>query len=69
MSTSGFSASQHQASTLYLPPGPWATVLDCLCEHFPAIGRAQWLDRIARGRVLDLQGSPIRQALAYKAGL
>ena len=69
MSTSGFSASQHQASTLYLPPGPWATVLDCLCEHFPAIGRTQWLDRIARGRVLDLQGSPIRQDLAYKEGL
>ncbi|MCT6985820.1 hypothetical protein, partial [Salmonella enterica] len=66
---SGFSASQHQASTLYLPPGPWATVLDCLCEHFPAIGRAQWLDRITRGRVLDLQGSPIRLDLAYKEGL
>ena len=69
MSISGFSASQHQASTLYLPPGSWATVLDCLCEHFPAIGREHWLDRIARGRVLDINGSPISQDLAYKEGL
>ena len=69
MSTSGFSASQHQASTLYLPPGPWATVLDCLCEHFPAISREHWLDRIARGRVLDINGNPIRLDLGYKEGL
>ncbi|MGH8330788.1 MAG: pseudouridine synthase, partial [Pseudomonas sp.] len=44
MSTSSFSAAHNQASTLYLPPGPWQTVLDCLCEHFSAIGREQWLD-------------------------
>jgi len=69
MSASGFSASQHQASTLYLPPGTWVTVLDCLCEHFRAIGREQWLDRIARGRVLDINGAPIRLDLAYKEGL
>lgn len=69
MSTSPFSAAQHQASTLYLPPGAWVTVLDCLCEHFSAIGREQWLDRIARGRVLDAQGQPIALDLAYKEGL
>ncbi|MFO2464036.1 pseudouridine synthase [Pseudomonas sp. 15FMM2] len=69
MSDTGFSASQNQASTLYLPPGPWATVLDCLCAHFRAIGREQWLDRIARGRVLDGHGQPITVDLAYKEGL
>ena len=69
MSDTGFSAAQNQASTLYLPPGPWATVLDCLCEHFRAIGREQWLDRIARGRVLDGNGQPIDVDLAYKEGL
>jgi len=69
MSASGFSASQHQASTLYLPPGPWVTVLDCLCEHFQAISREQWLDRIARGRVLDGNGVPIGLDLAYREGL
>ena len=69
MSTSGFNAAQNQASTLYLPPGPWLTVLDCLCEHFSAIGREQWLDRIARGRVLDAQGQPIALDLPYREGL
>lgn len=69
MSSASFSAAQHQASTLYLPPGPWATVLDCLCDHFKAISREQWLDRIARGRVLDGKGQPIDLDLAYREGL
>ncbi|KTC43999.1 MAG: pseudouridine synthase [Pseudomonas sp.] len=69
MSCASFSAAQHQASTLYLPPGPWATVLDCLCDHFKAISREQWLDRIARGRVLDGKGQPIDLDLAYREGL
>jgi tRNA pseudouridine32 synthase/23S rRNA pseudouridine746 synthase len=69
MSTAPFSAAQHQASTLYLPPGSWLTVLDCLCDHFKAISREHWLDRIARGRVLDGQGQPIAIDLAYREGL
>jgi tRNA pseudouridine32 synthase/23S rRNA pseudouridine746 synthase len=69
MSASEFSASHRQASTLYLPPGPWPTVLDCLCERFNAISREQWLDRIARGKVLDADGLPIVQDLAYREGL
>lgn len=69
MSESAFSAANRQASTLYLPPGAWATVLDCLCAHFSAISREQWLDRIARGRVLDANGVPIGAALAYREGL
>ena len=69
MPTPPFSAAHSQASTLYLPPGPWSTVLDCLCEHFSAISREQWLDRIARGRVLDGHGAPIALDLAYREGL
>lgn len=64
-----FNAAAHQASTLYLPPGAWTTVLDCLCAKFPAIDREQWLDRIARGRVLDGHGQPITAALAFREGL
>ena len=64
-----FNPAEHQASTLYLPPGTWPTVLDCLCMHFSAISREQWLDRIARGRVLDASGAPISPFLAYKEGL
>lgn len=64
-----FNPAEHQASTLYLPPGTWPTVLDCLCTHFSAISHEQWLDRIARGRVLDASGAPISPFLAYKEGL
>lgn len=57
------------ASTLQLPPGSWPTVLDCLCERFPAIGRAQWLDRMARMRVLDATGLPLTPESPYQVGL
>ncbi|MBU6248617.1 MAG: pseudouridine synthase [Xanthomonadaceae bacterium] len=56
------------ASLLYLPPGDWPTVLDCLCGHFATIPRAHWLDRIARGRVLDGDGVPITPHTPYRVG-
>lgn len=58
-----------RTSTVHLPTGAWTTVLDCLCAHFAAIDRSQWLDRIARGRVLDAQGVPITPDTPYRAGL
>jgi tRNA pseudouridine32 synthase/23S rRNA pseudouridine746 synthase len=57
------------ASTVHLPPGPWATVLDALCARFAAIERGQWLDRMARGRVQDGEGRPITPATPYRVGL
>lgn len=57
------------ASTVHLPVGAWATVLDCLCAQFPAIDRAHWLDRMQRQRVTDAQGAPIDPATPYRAGL
>lgn len=57
------------ASTLQLPPGPWATVLDCLCERFPAIARAQWLERMARGRVVDGEGRWLAAEAPHRVGL
>ena len=57
------------ASTVHLPVGEWATVLDALCAHFTSVGRAQWLDRIERGRVLDAQGRAITPHTSYRAGL
>jgi len=57
------------ASTVHLPPGAWATVLDCLCDHFPAIPREQWLDRMARGRVLDAQDQPLGPDAPYRVGM
>lgn len=69
MSVSARSPSNMRPSTLHLPQGPWATVLDCLCAHFPAIAREVWLERMARGRVLDAAGAPIGPAQAYQVGL
>ena len=56
------------ASRLQLPPGPWHTVLDCLCARFPAIAREVWLDRFARGRVLDAGGAPLAVDAPYRLG-
>lgn len=56
-------------STLHLPQGDWATVLDCLCDHFPAIDRATWLQRMATGKVLDGAGVPIGPEHCYRVGL
>lgn len=56
-------------SRLQLPVGPWATVLQALCAHFPRIGEATWLDRFARARVLDAVGDPLRADAAYRAGM
>src|SRR3546814_13610739 len=56
------------ASRLQLPPGPWATVLDCLCARFPAIPRETWSDRFARGRVLDAAGIALAIDAPYRRG-
>lgn len=57
------------ASTLQLPAGPWPTVLDCLCERFPAVARAQWLERMARGRVVDGEGRALTPETSHRVGL
>jgi tRNA pseudouridine32 synthase/23S rRNA pseudouridine746 synthase len=58
-----------RASCLQLPPGPWATVLDCLCAHFPAIDRGEWRARIARGLVADAHAWPIDEQTPYRVGM
>ena len=68
MSSPHFRRDTH-ASTVHLPEGEWASVLDALCARFAAIDRGTWLDRIARGRVLDGQGVPITPHTPYRAGL
>lgn len=55
-------------STVHMPPGAWTTVLDGLCARFAAISRAQWLDRIGRGRVLDEHGVAIAPDTPYRVG-
>lgn len=57
------------ASTLQLPPGAWPTVLACLCERFPAVARSQWLERMARGRVVDSTGRWVTAETPHRVGL
>ena len=55
-------------SRLQLPPGAWVTILDCLCARFPAITREVWIDRFARGRVLDAAGTALAIDAPYRLG-
>ena len=57
------------ASTLQLPQGAWSSVLDCLCERFPAVARSTWLERMARGRVVDGHGRWLTPETPYRVGL
>ena len=57
------------ASTLQLPPGTWPSILDCLCARFPAIAREQWLDRMARGRVVHGDGQRVTPQMPHQVGL
>ncbi len=55
-------------SRLQLPPGEWPCLVDGLCARFPAIPRAQWLDRFARGRVQGADGTPLAPGQPWRAG-
>jgi tRNA pseudouridine32 synthase / 23S rRNA pseudouridine746 synthase len=44
-------------------------VLDGLCVRFPAISRETWIDRFARGRVLDAEGTALPLDAPYRAGV
>jgi len=56
------------ASRLQLPAGDFPTLLDGLCARFPKISREQWLDRFARGRVLDADRNPWSVDASYRVG-
>lgn len=57
------------ASTVHLPPGPWATVLDALSAQFPRVPRATWHARLHGGRVLDAEGRPLAEDAPHRAGM
>jgi tRNA pseudouridine32 synthase/23S rRNA pseudouridine746 synthase len=66
---SGSPLPEIAASTVHLPPGPWTLVLDALCARFPRIARASWIDRMARGRVLDRHGEPLHADSLFERGM
>ncbi|HEY4293999.1 pseudouridine synthase [Luteibacter sp.] len=54
-------------SRIVLPPGGWASVLDFLCERFPAVGRDVWIERMARG-VVTADGVEVHRLAPYRPG-
>lgn len=54
-------------SRVVLPPGSWPTVLDFLCERFPAVGREMWLARMERG-VVSVDGIAAQRLAPYRPG-
>ncbi|MGV3741275.1 MAG: pseudouridine synthase [Burkholderiaceae bacterium] len=55
------------ASCVALPPGAWPTLIDFLAHRFPVVAREEWMARMARGEVVDEQGSPVSPQEAYRA--
>ena len=52
-------------SSVVLPPGNWATVLDFLVHRFPGIPRTQWLQRMQDGDVIDSGGQHVPPSAPY----
>lgn len=46
-------------SCVGLPPGPWPNLIEFLTERFPNVARHTWLERLARGDVIDEHGTTI----------
>lgn len=55
------------SSRIVLPPGGWASVLDFLCERFPAVGREVWIERMERGVVTE-DGIDVHRLAPYRPG-
>lgn len=46
-------------SCVSVPTGPWPTLLDFLLVRFPGVTKQSWLERMARGDVMDSQGQRV----------
>lgn len=55
-------------STVRLPQGPWATVLDALAARFPRVSRDIWAERLARGVVEDVHAGVLAPSSPHVGG-
>lgn len=55
-------------SRVYLPEGPWESLLDFLDERFPRIPRDVLSSRLAAGDIVDAYGTAQRADAPYRAG-
>ncbi len=58
-------AKQPSVVTMPAAEKPYPSIVDFLCQTFPAISRNQWMERIRKGKVLDNQGRPINTETMY----
>jgi tRNA pseudouridine32 synthase / 23S rRNA pseudouridine746 synthase len=49
--------------------GGWHTVLDFLADRFAAVPRAEWIERMARGDVVDAAGQSVTPQTPYRSNL
>ena len=56
-------------SYLWLQKGAWPHMLAFLSERFPDVAAASWLDRMARGEVVDHAGVCLRPDSPYRWGI
>ena len=56
-------------SYVWLPEGQWPDLLSFLAERFTQVGAAGWLDRMARGDVVDASGARLEPASPFRRGL
>ena len=55
--------------SVFLPAGPWPTLLAFLCERFAQVDAAQWRRRMEEGDVVDSQGQALSPAHPYLSGV
>nr|WP_092279581.1 MULTISPECIES: pseudouridine synthase [unclassified Duganella] len=56
-------------SYLYLPEGDWPDLISFLVVRFPDVSEAAWRERMARGDVVDNDGTPLTPTSRFKRGL
>lgn len=56
------------ASRVQLPDQQYTLLLDFLCEHFSAISREVWQQRMLSGKVLDVQQRSLGPTQPYQVG-
>ena len=57
------------ASYLWLPEGQWPDMLTFMVQRYPDVNEASWRERMARGDVVDADGTPLHPASAYRRGM
>jgi tRNA pseudouridine32 synthase / 23S rRNA pseudouridine746 synthase len=56
-------------SSIWLPAGPWKTVLEFLTQRFADIHAATWIARMTKGDVVDAAGARLAPDCSYRSGV